>query len=168
MSVEQPVEPERIRFNSETTDESKALPKESPSEILSEATLKFAEVGEYLASYVKNQIDRAKLTARDLVGWIVLTCLAVLLAGSVLLTAVAFLFYGVALGLTQIFGGRDWAGYLTTGGGLLLILALTLKLERRAQKRKALKKRVKEYEKQLKRQTETFGHNALERAAAAA
>src|SRR4029434_2376540 len=96
--------------------------QESPSEIFSEAASKFAELGEYLSSYVKTQVDRAKLTARDVAWWIAVACLALLLAVGVLSTAIAFLFYGVAQGLTQLFGGRIWAGYMATGGGLLLLL----------------------------------------------
>src|SRR4029450_10570319 len=100
--------------------EGDAPAQESPSDVFSEATSQFAELGEYLSSYVKTQVDRAKLTARDVAWWIAVACLALLLAVGVLSTAIAFLFYGVAQGLTQLFGGRIWAGYMATGGGLLL------------------------------------------------
>lgn len=167
MSVEPPDAPEPTNSSTEAADE--PPPSEaSPSELLSEASLKFSEAGEYLASYLRSQVDRAKLTARDWVAWIILAFLALFLVASVLVTAVVFLLYGAAQGLTQVFGGRIWAGYLTTGGGLLLILSLGLKWERSLSKKRALKKRLKEYEEQLRHQTRDYGHNALERAAGAA
>ena len=139
-------------------------PEESPSEIASEAILRFAELGEYLSSYIRSQIDRAKLSLRDLIWWALLVVLLTILAAGILVTAVVFFFYGAAEGLTFVFGGRVWAGYLTTGGGVLLILTFGLKWGRSLSRRKAFKKRARDYEEELKRQSQAFGHNALERA----
>src|SRR4029453_13475438 len=141
--------------------EGDAPAQESPSEVFSEATSQFAELGEYLSSYVKTQVDRAKLTARELAWWVALACLALALATGVLVTGVAFFFYGFAQRFNQLFGGRVWGGFMTTGGGLLLILILALSVERSAQKRRALKKRMRQYEEQLKQQSKAFGHNPL-------
>ncbi len=100
-----------------------------------------------IASYLHVQLERAKLLAGEFYSGLAFWCLAVLVAGSIILIAVTFLFYGAANGLGEALGEKVWLGYLVSGGGALLLSAVVIKLndfqrERKSQKLKRLSEEI--------------------------
>lgn len=103
-----------------------------------------------MRAYVSARVDLAKLSARRALLGVANWALAVLLASGLCLTAIVFLFYGVAEGLGQWLQ-RPWLGYLVTGASLLLLLAITVMVV--ARQRRSESKRLR---KEADQATENF------------
>jgi hypothetical protein len=138
--------------------------EQTGTQILAEAARQFAEIGEYLSCYLSTQLDRAKLSVRDVVLKIFLWLLGLSLAGGALIVSLAFVFYGTALGLGKAMGDRSWLGFLVTGASVFFVSAFSFKIYQWRIKRKILRMEVLRYETKLEEQRARFGHSALEQA----
>jgi len=94
-------------------------PAETP-ELLTALAEHLRELQEYAAYYLSAQADRLRLQVRNLVIALVLATLALTVAASLAATAAVLLLVGIGQGLGQLFGGREWLGFLATGLGLLV------------------------------------------------
>jgi len=137
------------------------------AEALAALTKQLAEISEYLSLYVNAQVDRAKLSLKSTVlGLSMIPVVLIALAG-ILVISLAFLIYGMAQGLAQLMEGREWLAFLLTGLFWLAAVGLGILYLLRGQGQGSLKKRKRQYEKNLRRQREEYGHNVAEQAAAA-
>ncbi|MCC7345504.1 MAG: phage holin family protein [Deltaproteobacteria bacterium] len=125
------------------------------------------EIWEHLGSYLGAKWAQSRGDLRNGLLAFALWALLILLFSGVFLIAIAFVFYGSALALAQLLGGRPWAGFLVSGGVLLAVGALYIRWKLSSLRRAALEKKIKDYEQKLERQKEKYGVNALERAATA-
>jgi hypothetical protein len=146
-------------------EESAAAPSPDPSEALEALPRQFAEIGEHLGSYLGAKWAQQKGSFRNGAIVFALGALLILLLTGAFLVAIAFVLYGSALLLGQVLGGRTWAGYLISGGSLLIFGLGYLRWKIKSLRRASLEKKVLEYEHKLERQKEKYGLNALERAA---
>jgi len=80
-----------------------------------------AELRQHLSHYIAARADAAKLRMRTVVMYALLGLVGGLAGAVGLATAVVLLVSGISDGLTQLFGGRVWAGELTTGVLFLLL-----------------------------------------------
>src|SRR5262245_41147105 len=101
---------------------------EDGTKILAQVAQQFAEIGEYLSCYLNTQLDRAKLTVRELILKFFLGLIGLSLVLGVLGVSVVFVFYGTALGLGKVLGDRAWLGFLVMGASVLTVSALSLKI----------------------------------------
>ncbi len=134
---------------------------------LEELPSQFREIWEYVVEYLDAKWDLSKASFRDALFQIVLWGVLTLLGAGLILIAIAFVFYGMALALAEVLGGRPWAGYLIAGGSLLLIFFLLIHFKIASAKRKSLREKTEKYERKLEEQRRKFGLSAAERAAAA-
>ena len=146
-------EPENQAEDKQALEAMEALPKQ------------FQEIWEHLGDYLASKWALSKGEFKNGVLIFALSSLLIFLFSGALLIAVAFVFYGSALLLSEALGGRPWAGYLISGGGLLLTLSVYIRWKLGSLRRAALKKRIQDYEQKLDRQKVRYGVNALERAA---
>jgi len=148
--------------------EASAPPEDKETrEAMEQLPRQLQEIWEHLGSYLGAKWAQSKGDLRNGLLAFALWALLILLFSGVFLIAIAFVFYGSALALAQLFGGRPWAGFLVSGGVLLAGGALYIRWKLGALRRAALEKKIKDYEQKLERQKEKYGLNALERAAAA-
>jgi hypothetical protein len=93
---------------------------------LDEALRHASEAREYFAHWLAAEADRLKLRLRHLAIWAIVAVagLAILLA--IVMTAAGLLLVGVAELIGSLLGQRLWLGAIITGGGLLLIAALSV------------------------------------------
>ncbi|HKY63157.1 MAG TPA: hypothetical protein VJR29_07040 [bacterium] len=138
----------------------------SNSQALDELPGQFREIWEYLVEYLDAKWDLSKVNFRDALLQVVLWSVLTLLGAGLILIAIAFVFYGAALALTEVLGGRAWAGYLIAGGTLLLIFFLSIHFKIASAKRKSLREKTEKYERKLEEQRRKFGFSAADRAAA--
>lgn len=138
-----------------------------PQQALEELPRQFQEIWEYLVEYVDAKWDLSKASFRNALLQIVLWSVLTLLGAGLILIAIAFVFYGLALALAEVLGGRPWAGYLIAGGSLLSIFFLLIHFKIASAKRKALRQKTEKYERKLEEQRRKFGLSAADRAAAA-
>ena len=148
------------------SEEPNPTDENGPKDALEELPKQFAEIGEHLGAYLGAKWARSKGSVRDGLFGLALWVLLILLFTGVFLTSIVFVFYGSALGLSQLLGGRTWAGFLLAGGILLLVGTLYITYKIKSLRRASLNKKLEAYEQKLERQKEKFGINAMERAAA--
>lgn len=74
--------------------------------------------------YFKAQAARIQSIVRSTILFAILGIGAVLTAFTIVIVAAVLLCMGVADGIAQLLGGRQWAGDLITGGGILAILLI--------------------------------------------
>jgi type VI protein secretion system component VasK len=127
----------------------------------------FREIWSYAVEYLDAKWDLSKASFRDALLQVVLWSILTLLGAGVILIAVSFVFYGMALALGEALGQRPWAGYLIAGGTLLLVFYLLIHFKIASAKRKSLREKTEKYERKLEEQRRKFGLNAVDRAAAA-
>ena len=133
---------------------------------LEELPMQFREIWEYVVEYIDAKWDLSKASFRDALLQIVLWSVLTLLGAGLILIAIVFVFYGVALVLAEALGGRAWAGYLISGGSLLLIFFFLIYFKIASAKRKALREKTEKYESKLEEQRRKFGFSAADRATA--
>ena len=133
---------------------------------LEELPMQFREIWEYVVEYIDAKWDLSKASFRDALLQIVLWSVLTLLGAGLILIAIVFVFYGVALVLAEALGGRAWAGYLISGGSLLLIFFFLIYFKIASAKRKALREKTEKYERKLEEQRRKFGFSAADRATA--
>lgn len=126
----------------------------------------FQEIWEYLGDYLAAKWAQGKGGLQNGLLAFALWALLILLFSGVFLIAIAFVFYGSALAISELLGARPWAGFLISGGALLLFGTLYIRWKLASLRQSALEKKIRDYERKLERQKEKYGFNAVERAAA--
>jgi hypothetical protein len=126
----------------------------------------FRELAAYFSYYVTAKSDSAKLSLRNIGLWIVLGTLGFAVVVGVIITASWLLLVGIAEGLGVLFGGRLWAGNITTGFLLLAALGLVMYYAVRKRMKTSRERTVEKYEERQDRQHEEFGHDVSDQAAA--
>lgn len=117
------------------------------------------EIFEYLSCYLEAKVLRGKLGLKQILWKAVLTlCFGLLAAGS-LLVALAFIFYGAALALAELFGNRLWLGYLSSGGIFFAVTWIYLQAKRSNWLKASAHRKLKEYEQKLAEQRSKFGRD---------
>lgn len=92
----------------------------SPAESLKEASKRFAELKEFAAYYLAAKADGVKVTVRNVGIYAALGILGLIVASSVITTAVVLLLCGLAWAIGAIFEpDRPWVGAIVVG---LLVL----------------------------------------------
>jgi len=140
------------------------IPDSLPADLQS-LSQQFSEAKTYLASYIDAQWERAQISLKEVVSEVVLGGLTLFLLYGLILIAFAFICYGVALGLGQVFGNQPWLGYVAAGAGFLLLSFAFLLFYWSKVKNKSLNKRIKDYEQELEKQRAQFGRTAIHQAA---
>lgn len=123
------------------------------------------EMAEYFSVYVSAKLDKGRLSLKGFVWGIAGGVSAVVIVTGVLLTAVAFIFYGAALGLGEAMGGRMWLGFLSCGLFFLGAAVGLIRFQRARSRRRSLQTMIHKYERTLDEQKSKFGRD-LEEAAA--
>jgi hypothetical protein len=122
------------------------------------------ELGEFARFYLAARMDAVRASLRKFAVALVLVAVGLVVIGSLLVTALVVLILGIGDGIGQALGDRLWAGYLITGGGLLLILGLTLFAAIRRLARSSRERTVLKYEQLRRQQKARFGHDVREQA----
>ena len=84
------------------------------------------ELYEFASYYLSARADLVRAHARRVVVRVLLGVIAAIVALCSVAAAVIFVLMGIAGGLAQLFGGRQWAGNLTTGALLLALAGVAL------------------------------------------
>jgi hypothetical protein len=130
---------------------------------LREAMQRVAELRSYFAYFATAQLDRLKLTVRNMIVLIALGVVALLAAGAVIITAVVLLIGGIAQGIGQWLE-MPWLGNLLTGAAVLLILTAGISFGITRLTRASRLASAKKYEAQKRQQQVNYGHDVAERA----
>jgi hypothetical protein len=95
-------------------------PSLNTSATQSGATGQFRDLLANGSSYANAQVEQIKASAQVSLMGLVSEVLSVFWGGMAFIVAVAFLMYGIAIGLNTVLGGGVWIGFVLTGGGLVL------------------------------------------------
>jgi hypothetical protein len=125
------------------------------------------ELREYANYYASAKSDTIKLSLQNALLWVALAAVGFVVACGVCVTASCLLLFGVAEGLSVVFGGRLWVGNLLTGGLMLAGFGGGMYGLMVAYRRASRARTVQEYEKRQALQETRYGHNVSERAAGA-
>jgi hypothetical protein len=149
------------------SDEPQAEPNANGGgpEAVRRAQRQLEELVEYARLYVSARSDAVKVRVVRLGLLAVAGFLLLLVAGSVAVTAAVISLLGIAGAIGDALDGRLWAGYLITGGGLLLSLALAVVVTLRAVRRGMQRRMSDKYERRHQQQRERFGHDVSQQAA---
>ena len=143
---EQPPEeprPETGEANPESaeTGDDDTLPR-----LIAALTEQVGEIRGQLERLLNVQFDRLRLRARSGFFWF----LSALLFGAVCVVATAaavlYLLEGIAGFFTALFDGNTWAGDLSAGAGVLLLVLLAILIFARGFRKKELKRLKRKYE----------------------
>lgn len=122
---------------------------------------------QYANYYASAKSDTVKLSLQNALLWVALSVIGFVVACAVFVTATCLLLFGLAEGLSVLFGGRLWVGNLLTGGLLLAGFGGGTYGLMVAYRRASRARTVKEYETRQALQETRYGHNVTERAAGA-
>jgi hypothetical protein len=139
----------------------------SPTDAVSDALHKFAELRAYAQQHIAARIDLAKLTARKIAILVVLGIVALFACAATLIIALVLLLSGIAGAIGAGIGGRAWAGNLIVGAVVLGLFAGGGFFGIRVLKKSSMKSTVKKYETAQKQQRDSFGRSSRDRTAAA-
>ncbi|MBF0104401.1 MAG: phage holin family protein [Deltaproteobacteria bacterium] len=113
----------------------------------------------YGSSYMDARIDGLKFSAKEsLQGFFVAVCCS-FFGVLILFIAVAFVMYGIALGLANALGGNLWLGFVLTGGIVVLGILTFSKIILVHTRKKSLKNKLTKYKEELKTQRHNWGHD---------
>jgi hypothetical protein len=126
---------------------------------------RIAELRTYAAYYIGVQLDRLKLTIRQIVLLAVLGVIALLIAAGAAVTAVVLLLQGIAGGLAVLCGNRPWLGDLLCGVLVLGIIVIGLWVGLKNVTRTSRNATVAKYEREQTRQRSDLGIDVEQRAA---
>lgn len=126
------------------------------------------ELGDYARLYASAKKDALTSSVRRLALWAALGIVVASIAVTAVVTATVLAMVGLAQLLGEAFGDRLWAGYLVSGGGLLVALVVGLLLAMKLLDSKFRKQTVQKYERRHQAQRARFGHDASERSGAEA
>jgi hypothetical protein len=80
----------------------------------------------YLAHYLAARTDAVIVKIRQAILWMMVATLVLFAAATAAITGVVLVFSGIADAMAVVFGGRAWAGNLTTGFLMLTLIALMI------------------------------------------
>jgi len=72
------------------------------------------------SSYIDTKIDGLKTYIKEYLFSLFTLLSSIFFGITILLIAISFFIYGIAIGLGEALGGRLWLGFIITGGSLLL------------------------------------------------
>ena len=136
----------------------------SPEEAFRRLLQQLEELQEYSTHFVSAKVDGLMLSARQLLIWAVLGIVGLLALAGLVVTAIVLCLGGAAGGLGSLFGGRLWLGQLVVGGGLLVLLTLSILIGVRTWQRRARQQKVQQYDERQRQQRAAFGHSVADRA----
>jgi hypothetical protein len=121
------------------------------------------ELRRYAVYYVTAQADASKAKIRKAVITAVLGVLGALAGSVVVIMCVVLLMLGISNGISALLGGRDWAGELITGVGILTLIALGAVMAANRVKSSAKKKTLDKYAAVRREQQVAFDRRAAQR-----
>src|SRR5215208_4014176 len=79
---------------------------EAPTEAFRAVGARFGELAEYISYFIAAKTDGLKLSVRNMVVMAVLGVVVLIAAGALVVSAVVLLCWGIAMGLSSLFGDR--------------------------------------------------------------
>lgn len=132
-------------------------------ETLQLVLLQLREAGVELQRFAAVRWDRLRTAVRGVGFALVYGIVGGIVGATVLIAATIYLMAGLRGALTALFDGREWAGQLAVGGGVLILVWLGLSLARSRSNRNDMKKMVERYErldeKHAERRREVLAHD---------
>lgn len=125
-----------------------------------------AEIRDYALLYLETRKDQVLLVVRQIVTWGAIGLLALAAVACALVTAVVLTMLGIANGVATLLDGQVWAGQLITGGGLLMIVALTIALGVRRITKTSRRRMSEKYEQRREELRQRFAGSPTPRCAA--
>jgi|SRR6266542_2718537 len=138
---------------------------ESPVDAFRDIGERFAELKEFASYYWSAKTDSIKVSIRNAGLFAAIGIVGLIAVGALVVMAVALVCLGIAYGLTALFGGMAWLGYLVTGVLLLAVLGATVFFGMRYVTRSSRKRTADKYEKLQYQQKLEFGTTVHEQAA---
>jgi len=126
------------------------------------------ELSEYARLYAAARKDAILASTRNVALWAAAGVVGLVVVSAALVTAAVLGLVGLAQIIGIALGDRLWAGYLITGFGLLLIVALSFAAMIVQVRRRFRKQLVDKYAKRHASQRARFGHDVAQQAAGAA
>lgn len=105
-----------------------------------------------LGVYLRSYVERSKVTLRQAFIGIAVYPIAIFVIAGLILSSLVFLSYGIALGLTDLLGGREWLGFLITGVVLIAATSGALRYFLVTRQKKIFREKVSRYEKQIRQE----------------
>ena len=136
----------------------------SPEEAFRRLLQQLEELRAYSTHFVSAKVDGFILSVRQLLVWMVLGIVGLIALAAVVVTAIVLCLGGAAGGLGSLLGGRLWLGQLVVGGGLLVLLTLSILIGVRTWQRRARQQKVQQYDERQRQQRAAFGHSVADRA----
>ncbi len=121
------------------------------------------ELGDYARLYASAKKDALTSSVRRAALWMVIGVVAAAIAIATVITATVLALLGLAQLIGEALGDRPWAGYLITGGGLLLLLAIGMLFALTTLQSRFRKQTVQKYERRHQAQQARHGHDGSER-----
>lgn len=118
----------------------------SPEEALRRLVQQIEALRAYGTHFVSAKVDGFIMTARRLLVWAGLGIVGLIALAGVVITAIVLFLDGAAAGLGLLFGGRLWLGQLVVGGGLLVLLTLSMLIGMRTWQRRTRQQKVQQYD----------------------
>jgi hypothetical protein len=113
----------------------------------------------YAGHYTSARLDRMLLSARDgAITGLILAGLGILVLATAIV-CVVLLLEGFAGGLGVALNGALWGGQLIVGGGILLLIGLTVLIVLAVVNAKLRHARIEKYEKLKRNERARFGHD---------
>ena len=112
------------------------------------------ELGVYFVHYLSAKADGVRLGLRTVVVFLTAVALAFIVTTCSAVMATWFVLCGAAGGLSELFGGRPWAGSLATGVLFAVVLGIGTSSLFRRLKKSGRKRLVAKYEQQPSRMKE--------------
>jgi len=136
----------------------------SPEEALRRLIQQLEELRAYGTHFVSAKVDGFIVSARQLLVWAGLGMVGLMGLAGLVVTAIVLFLDGAATGLGLLFGGRLWLGQLVIGGGVLVLLTLSILLATRTWRHRARQQKVQQYDERQLQQRTTFGRSVADRA----
>lgn len=136
----------------------------SPEEALRRLIQQLEALRAYATHFVSAKVDGFIMSARQLLVWAGLGIVGLIGLAGLVITAIVLCLNGAAAGLGLLFGGRLWLGQLVVGGGLLVLLPLSMLLGMRTWQRRARQQKVQQYDERQLQQRNAFGRSVADRA----
>jgi hypothetical protein len=136
----------------------------SPAEAFRRLQKQVEELQAYFTHFVSAKVDSAVFSARRLAVWTVLGVVGLIALAALIVTAIVLALNGVAHGLAVLFAGRLWLGQLVVGGGILILLVLSILIGVRTWQTRWRQQKVQQYDERQLQQRVAFGHSVADRA----
>jgi hypothetical protein len=124
------------------------------------------ELADYARLYASAKKDALTSSVRRAALWAATGVIAATIAVSTVVTATVLTLVGLAQFLGEALGDRLWAGYLLTGGGFLILLAIGVWVTLTTLQSKFRQQTVKKYESRHNAQRARFEHDETTRSRA--